>query len=165
MISLRSAASTARVSARPGAPFRGSYLFPGIRGRPYPFGGTAGLLVADRREVELVVQVLDVAAQIHVRAQGVDRLDVDEWGPGGLQHYRLVERCPLGVDRAAQRGLLPQGRDLRVDGRIVEGSVVAVVERRDAVAVQQRVEPVERVRVVLVGVREPDLRLRLLVAD
>src|SRR5438105_10125357 len=114
MISLRSAASTARVSAGPGAPFRGSYLFPGMP------GGPAALLVADRREVKLVGQVLDVAAQVHVRAERVDRLDVDKGGPGRLQHHSLVERRPLGVDRAAQRGLLPEGRELRIDGRIVE---------------------------------------------
>jgi hypothetical protein len=34
MISLRSAASTARVSAVPGAPFRGSYLYSGMLRRP-----------------------------------------------------------------------------------------------------------------------------------
>src|SRR6476646_9241366 len=107
MISLRSAASTARVSAAPCPPFRGSYLFSGIRrGGPYPFGGPPGLLVADRREIELVVHVLDVAAQIHVRAEGVDRLDVDKGGPGSLLHDRLVERRPLGIDRPAQPGLL-----------------------------------------------------------
>src|SRR5881227_1395308 len=114
MISLRSAASTARVSAAPGAPFRGSYLFPGM---PGPASGRPGpattLFVADGRKVELVVHVLDVAAQIHVWAERVDRLDVDEGRPGGLQHHGLVERRPLGVDRAVQRWLLLQGLDLR----------------------------------------------------
>src|SRR2546426_10082973 len=137
MISLRSAASTARVSAEPGAPFRGSYLFSGMPGAASrPQMAATRLFAADRREIELVVHVLDVAAQVDVGPERVDRLDVDEGRPGSLEHHRLVERRPLRVDRAAQRGLLLQRLDLRVDGRIVEVRVVAVVERRDGVAVQ-----------------------------
>ena len=55
--------------------------------------------------------------------------------------------------------------DLRVDGRVVVVRVVVVVRLRDPVAVQQDVDPVERVRVVLEPVGEADLSLRRLVAD
>src|SRR2546430_602068 len=74
-------------------------------------------------------------------------------------------RRQLAIHRAVQRRLLLQLGDLRVRRLVVEVRVVVVVLLRDPGAVQQHVEPVERMRVVLEPVGEADLSFRRLVAD
>src|SRR3954451_21221970 len=66
------------------------------------------LLLADQCKVELVEDVVHVAAEIHVLVEEVSELPVEERRPRSILHDRVVERRPLRVDGIRQCRLLLQ---------------------------------------------------------
>ncbi len=109
--------------------------------------------------------MVDVAAQVDLRAEEVRADTVDVGRRGRVLHdQQVVDLRPLGV-RLRVQGLLVQLVDQPVRIREVRIGVVVVVRLRDALPVEEHVEPVARVRVVLVPVGVHDLRLVRLVAD